>query len=220
VKPIHHLAHKDFMTTEHFLFVEKYRPKTLSDCILSDSMKSTMQDFVKSGQIPHLLFSGTPGTGKTTLAKALCNEIGADVMYINASNESGIDTIRNKVVGFSSVASFEGNLKVVILDECLSEDEKVRIGTVDAWTAISLKNLQRDVLYPVVSLNLDTGKFENDIGKIISDREDNLFEVTLDNGDTIISNDQHPFICVDSDGNFVQRTIKEGFSGVKVVRKS
>lgn len=109
----------NFIMTQNsnFLFVEKYRPQTIDDCILPESMKATFKDFVKQGQIPHMLFSGTAGTGKTTLAKAICREIGADVMYINASNESGIDTIRNKVVGFASIASFDGNLKVIILDE-------------------------------------------------------------------------------------------------------
>jgi DNA polymerase III delta prime subunit len=106
------------MSNQNFLFVEKYRPQTIDECVLSDSMKDTFKEFVSKGQIPHMLFSGTAGTGKTTLARAVCRELGADLMYINASNESGIDTIRNKVIGFASVASFEGNLKVIILDEC------------------------------------------------------------------------------------------------------
>jgi DNA polymerase III delta prime subunit len=104
-------------SNDSFLFVEKYRPKKIEDCILPKEVKKTMQDFVAKGQIPNMIFSGTAGTGKTTLARALCNELGADLLYVNASNESGIDSIRTKVVGFASIASFESNLKVIILDE-------------------------------------------------------------------------------------------------------
>lgn len=104
-------------SNDSFLFVEKYRPQKIDDCILPEDLKSTMKEFVKQGQIPHMLFSGGAGQGKTTLARAVCNELGADVLYINASNENGIDAIRTKIVGFASTASFEANLKVVILDE-------------------------------------------------------------------------------------------------------
>lgn len=102
---------------ETFLFVEKYRPQVIDDCVLSSKLKQEIKDYVKSGQIPHFLFAGTAGVGKTTVAKAICHELGADMLYINASNENGIDVIRNKVVSFASTSSFEQNLKVILLDE-------------------------------------------------------------------------------------------------------
>lgn len=105
------------ITNDTFLWVEKYRPKTVDECILPAEVKANLSEFVKSGQIPHLLFAGTAGVGKTTVAKAIASSVGADLLYINASNENGIDMIRNKIVQFASTASFEGNLKIVLLDE-------------------------------------------------------------------------------------------------------
>jgi DNA polymerase III delta prime subunit len=100
-----------------FLWVEKYRPQKIKDCILPNSIKDTFEGIVRGGRIPHLLLTGTAGTGKTTAAKALCNEIGADYIFINASNENGIDVLRTKITQFASTVSFSDSKKVVILDE-------------------------------------------------------------------------------------------------------
>lgn len=102
---------------DSFIWTEKYRPQNLDDCILPDSVKSQMRGFIESGEIPHLILAGSAGTGKTTLARCLSNEIGADLMYINASNENGVETIRNKVTQFASTVSLDGNLKIILLDE-------------------------------------------------------------------------------------------------------
>jgi DNA polymerase III delta prime subunit len=102
---------------EEFLYVEKYRPSKIEDCILPERMKQTLKDIVKQGEIPNMLFSGGAGTGKTTAAFALCNELDADVLFINASMESGIDVLRSKIQSFASTVSFGGGTKVVILDE-------------------------------------------------------------------------------------------------------
>jgi DNA polymerase III delta prime subunit len=103
-----------------FLWVEKYRPKKIQDCILSEDLKQTFLEFVKKKEIPNLLLSGTPGTGKTTVARALCEEIGVDYIIINGSDEGRqIDTLRNKIKNFASTISLtkEANHKVVIIDE-------------------------------------------------------------------------------------------------------
>lgn len=99
------------------LWVEKYRPSKISDTILTDDLKTTFQKFVDDGYIPNLLLSGGPGVGKTTVAKAMLNEIGATYMMINGSEESGIDVLRNKIKNFASTVSMDGNRKFVILDE-------------------------------------------------------------------------------------------------------
>ena len=99
------------------LWVEKYRPKTISECVLTDDLKKTFQTFVDEGHIPNLLLSGGPGVGKTTVAKAMLNELGATYMMINGSEESGIDVLRNKIKNFASTVSMDGNRKFVILDE-------------------------------------------------------------------------------------------------------
>lgn len=99
------------------LWVEKYRPSKIDDCILTDELKTTFQTFVNDGHIPNLLLSGGPGVGKTTVAKAMLEEIGATYMMINGSEESGIDVLRNKIKNFASTVSMDGNRKFVILDE-------------------------------------------------------------------------------------------------------
>ena len=102
---------------DHMLWVEKYRPKTIEECILPDALKKTFQDFVNQKKIPNLLLSGTAGVGKTTVARALCEEIGCDYIIINGSDESGIDVLRNKIKNYASSMSLSGGRKVVILDE-------------------------------------------------------------------------------------------------------
>lgn len=104
------------MSTQ-FLWTEKYRPSTIDDCILPDSMKKTFKEFINSGELPNFLFCGGAGVGKTTVAKALCNEIGAEYLFINGSEESGIDVLRNKIKNFASSVSLTDAKKVVILDE-------------------------------------------------------------------------------------------------------
>ncbi|MNE25875.1 replication factor C small subunit [compost metagenome] len=99
------------------LWVERYRPQTIADCILPKKLKKQFEDIVKSGRIPNLLLTGTAGTGKTTVAKALCNELNVDWIIINASEDNGIDLIRNKIRDFASTVSFSDSGKCVILDE-------------------------------------------------------------------------------------------------------
>ena len=102
---------------DEFLWVEKYRPKTIDECILPGGLKKSFQEFVDNQEIPNLLFSGTAGIGKTTVARALCEQLGADYILINGSEESGIDVLRNKIKNFASTVSLAGGTKVVILDE-------------------------------------------------------------------------------------------------------
>jgi len=100
-----------------FLWVEEYRPKTIDDCILPQSLKTLFQSFIDKGEISNMLFSGTPGVGKTTVAKALCEQMNCDWIMINGSEEGGIDVLRNKIKNFASTVSLSGGKKVVILDE-------------------------------------------------------------------------------------------------------
>jgi len=102
---------------KNFLWVEKYRPQTIDDCILPKEIKATFQQMVKSGEVQNLLLSGGAGCGKTTVAKALCNELDLDYILINCSEEGNIDTLRTTIREFASTVSLTGNKKVVILDE-------------------------------------------------------------------------------------------------------
>ena len=106
--------------SDNFLWVEKWRPKKIEDCILPDRIKKTFLEFVERGEIPNLLLSGPPGVGKTTVAKALCSELGVDFYVINGSDEGRfLDTVRNQAKNFASTVSLQGNdnHKVIIVDE-------------------------------------------------------------------------------------------------------
>jgi DNA polymerase III delta prime subunit len=113
-----------------FLFVEKYRPQTIEDCILPENIKKTFIEFLKKGEIPNLLLSGPPGIGKTTIAKALCKELGADYYVINGSDEGRfLDTVRNQAKNFATTVSLQTDAKhkVIIIDEADNTGSEVQL---------------------------------------------------------------------------------------------
>jgi DNA polymerase III delta prime subunit len=117
-------------TRNEFLWVEKYRPKTIEDCILPENIKKTFRDFLNKGEIPNLLLSGPPGIGKTTVAKALCNELGVDSYVINGSDEGRfLDTVRNTAKNFASTVSLttSDKHKVIIIDEADNTTHDVQL---------------------------------------------------------------------------------------------
>lgn len=106
------------MFSDEFLYVEKYRPRTIEECILPDRIKKTFQEYVNKKEIPNLLLvSANPGTGKTSSARAMCEEVGCDYLFLNGSSENGIDTFRNKITNYASSVSLSGGKKVIIIDE-------------------------------------------------------------------------------------------------------
>ncbi len=118
------------MSRDEFLWVEKYRPKTIEDCILPESTKKTFKDFLDKGEVPNLLLSGPAGCGKTTVAKALCNELGVDVYVINGSDEGRfLDTVRNNAKNFASTVSLSSDAKhkVIIIDEADNTTSDVQL---------------------------------------------------------------------------------------------
>ena len=113
-----------------FIWVEKYRPKTIDECILPQRTKKTFQDFVNKGEIPNMLLSGPPGIGKTTVAKALCHQLGADFYVINGSDEGRfLDTVRNNAKNFASTVSLtsDSKHKVIIIDEADNTTSDVQL---------------------------------------------------------------------------------------------
>ena len=118
------------MTTSDFIWVEKYRPKTIDDCILPDGIKKTFRELLSQGEIPNLLLSGPPGIGKTTVAKCLCEQLGADYYVINGSDEGRfLDTVRNQAKNFASTVSLtsESKHKVIIIDEADNTTSDVQL---------------------------------------------------------------------------------------------
>ena len=118
------------MARDEFLWVEKYRPKTVEECILPESIKSTFQDFVERGEISNLLLAGPAGCGKTTIARALCEQLGCDYIIINGSDEGRfLDTVRNQAKNFASTVSLQatGKHKVIIIDEADNTTHDVQL---------------------------------------------------------------------------------------------
>jgi DNA polymerase III delta prime subunit len=118
------------MNKTDFLWVEQYRPKTIDECILPEKTKESFKQFVEKGEIPHLLLSGPPGVGKTTVAKALCEELGVDYYYINGSDEGRfLDTVRNQAKNFASTVSMTSDAKhkVIIIDEADNTGNDVQL---------------------------------------------------------------------------------------------
>ena len=109
------------MNRNKFLWVEKYRPTKLHDIILPNSLKQSFQNMLDAGELQNMLFTGTAGLGKTTVAKALCNEMAVDYIIINGSEEGNIDTLRGKIKQFASTVSLSSGKKVIILESRLSE---------------------------------------------------------------------------------------------------
>ena len=118
------------MSRDEFLWVEKYRPKTIDECILPDATKKTFKDFLDKGEVPNLLLAGPPGVGKTTVAKALCHELGVDYYVINGSDEGRfLDTVRNQAKNFASTVSLSSTAKhkVIIIDEADNTGNDVQL---------------------------------------------------------------------------------------------
>ncbi len=105
------------MRKDEFLWVEKYRPSTIEECILPKDLKDTFKQILKTGELPNMMFTGTAGVGKTTVARALCEELELDYIIVNGSEDGNIDTLRGKIKQFASTVSLQGGYKVVILDE-------------------------------------------------------------------------------------------------------
>lgn len=123
---------------DEFLFTEKYRPQRVSDCVLPERIKNTFQEYVNKKEIPNLLLTGSAGVGKTTVALAMCNEIGLSHLFINSSEERGIDILRNKIKNYASTVSLNGGRKVIILDEAdglTSDAQDALRGCIEAFSS-------------------------------------------------------------------------------------
>lgn len=196
-------------------FTRKYAPKKLSDVILPKRIMSK----IERGAKQHQLYFGSPGTGKTSTAVAMAKGLNMPYLYINSSEETSVDVIREKISKFCSTMSImdgdKHTMKIVILDECLDENEEILIGDKDNPSYCKMKDLHGTIKLP--SFNMETHEIENDEAIIISDKEADIFQVELEDGRTINVTSNHPFL-IDKNGNLNEFSIDDGLlPGMEIV---
>jgi DNA polymerase III gamma/tau subunit len=185
------------------LWVEKYRPKSVDEYVFTDdNQRAQISEWIKEKSIPQILLSGSPGTGKTTLAKVLINELeinDLDVLHINASRDNGVDFIKNTVENFVSTMPF-GDLKIVLLDECLKEDTLVTVLREGKEQNIQIKDLKDDSDL-VKSYNITDQRIEWKSFTLFDKGMQETLEIEFENGEVVICTPDHKWYVSDESGN-------------------
>lgn len=196
------------------IWFERYKPQTVQDLLIPQDIKEHLTKCINGTiDFPHFGFwSAEPGLGKSSSANAIIRDLGCEALWINASLEKGIDLLRDKIKTFASHASFDGNFKIVVMDECLEENEYViLLDNEHKEIYVKLKDLKKGTVYKCLSFNKSNGQFEDDTCEIISDKCDSIFQVTLDDNRTIKVTGDHPFI-IEENGKFIKKTILMGLN--------
>lgn len=202
------------------LWVEKFRPQSVEDCILPKDTADCFANMVDKGEPQNLLLSGGAGCGKTSVAKALCLDLGCDWLMVNCSEDGNIDTLRTKIRQFASTVSLTGGVKkVVILDEfdyanCVDDTEPILMA---CGKYKKLEELEIGKEYDVISFNTTTKEFEKDKAYRSLSGTKEVYEIEFEDGTKVNVTNEHNLICLDIDGNIVEKSINDGLYGFSVV---
>lgn len=193
--------------TEHTIWVEKYRPSKLENYIGNDILKNKIKQCISENDIGHLLLFGKAGTGKTSLAKIIVNSINCDYLYINASDENSVDTVRNKIKGFASSVGFK-DLKVIILDECLDENTLVTVLRNGEIYKLPIKDLdEKNDL--VKSFNVNKNRIEWSTFYLWDKGVQDVVEIEFINNEVVVCTLDHKWYVKDSTGSLIIKKTSE-----------
>jgi nucleoside-triphosphatase THEP1 len=187
------------------LWTEKYRPTTLNGYVFADeNQKNTIKKWIADKDIPHVLLTGGPGVGKTTLAKILTTELEVDpfdVLFINASRENSVDDMRDKITNFVALTPW-GKQRILILDECLDENTLVTVFKEGKEQKIAIKDLNEEQDL-VKSFNIERNRFEWTTFKLLNKGYQETVEIEFENGEIIICTPDHKWFVEDKEGNVI-----------------
>ncbi len=185
-----------------YLWAQAYRPQVVADTILPEKTKNIFQKFVDDKNVPNLLLSGPPGTGKTTAAIAMLDQLGCDYIKINGSLNGGIDTLRVEISNFASAVSFSGGRKYVLIDECLDEDTLVHVIRDGIIKKISIKDLD-DTNDLVKSYNIEEKKVEWLPFTLMDKGVRETLEIEFEDGSVAICTPEHKWFVEDKNGKII-----------------
>lgn len=192
------------------IWYEKYTPQRIEDVILPENIKARLTAAINDQKIPNLGFwSHQPGLGKSCTSKAIIRSAQADALFINASLEKGIDVVRSKIMQFASSVGIGDIPKIVVMDECLDENEEVILIKDGKEVPTKLSDVDPNCEYQCLSFNTETEQFEEDTCSVISDKFDDVYEVELSSGKTVRVTANHPFIVL-KDGKCFSKSIDDG----------
>jgi len=174
-------------------------------------LKETVKSYINKKDIPHLLFFGAAGTGKTSLAKLITKNIPCDVLYINASDENSVDTVRTKIKGFASTTGFNP-LKVIVLDECLDENTLVYILRSGVEVKVKIKDVD-EKLDLVKSFNVKLNKIEWRPFYLLNVGDRDVVRIDLENGESVVCTEEHKWYVYDEFNNIIKVKTKELLNG-------
>lgn len=184
------------------LWVEKYRPSLLEEYVGNEDFKGRLQSYLDEGEIPHLLLYGNkPGTGKTTAAKLIAKHLDCDFLYINASSENNVETVRNKITSFVSTMGFK-KWKIAILDECLERGTLVFVLRSGIEIQIPIEELDENNDL-VKSYNIKTNKIEWQPFKLFNKGNKEIWEIELENNELVRCTSEHKWFVYDKNNDVI-----------------